>query len=74
MEDGVLSETRSKTASNAGKKTQRNNIKNQKFAKAKNDANSHIDIDIDIVKEYEEEGAAGEDFKTQKNGNQHCSN
>lgn len=48
VEDGSLSETRSKSGSNGGKKTQINRIKNKKFAKAKNKANSDIDIDIDI--------------------------
>lgn len=51
VEDGLLSETRSKSGSNGGKKSQSNRIKNKKFAKAKIKANSDIDIDIenDIV-------------------------
>lgn len=67
MEDGKLSETRSKSGSSGGKKTQ---TKNKNFAKAKIKANSDIDIDIENdtedVNEFEEEEGLGEDFKTQK--------
>lgn len=68
VEDGILSEKRSKSGSSGGKKTQ---SKNKKFAKAKIKANSDIDIDIDIedVNEYEEEGGAGEEEGQKKNSN-----
>jgi len=51
VEDGSLSETRSKSGSSGGKKSQSNRLKNKKFAEAKVKANTDIDIDIenDIV-------------------------
>lgn len=71
MEDGRLSETRSKSGSSGGKKTQSKHVKNKKLAKAKLKANSDIDIDIENDIEYESvitEGA-GEDFLTEKKNN-----
>jgi hypothetical protein len=75
MEDGQLSETRSKSGSSGGKKTQSKRIKNKTFAKAKNKANPDIDIDIDIENENDivieniNTGGVGENSKTQKKNN-----
>lgn len=76
LEDGELSEVRSKSGSNGGKKTQNKNNKNKKFAQAKTKANSDIDIDIESdtedVNEFEEEGV-GEDLKAQKKNSNNMS-
>ncbi|SRR6266540_82125 len=60
VEDGALSETRSESGRNGGKKTQSKRIKNKDFAKANNKANTDIDIDIDIDIENVLKGGMGE--------------